>query len=56
MSMEDMREIIIMLRSIKEQQEQLLQKVNEMESRECRMAISMEEMRSQLRCMNWERL
>ena len=53
MSMEDMREIIIMLRSMKEQQEQLLQKVNEME---CRMAISMEEMRSQLRCMNWERL
>ena len=64
MSMEDMREIIVMLRSMKEQQEQLLQKVNEQHEEqlqkvhemECRMAISMEEMRSQLRCMNWERL
>ena len=54
--MEDMREIITMLRSMKEQQEQLLQKVNEMECRIQGVAISMEEMRSQLRCMNWERL
>ena len=36
-SMADMREMIIMLTSMKEQQEQLLQKVNEMEQNQGRM-------------------
>ena len=63
-------EMIIMLRSMKEQQKQLLQKVNEMEQNQGRMeqnqgrmelkmgqmAVAMGDMKSQLRCMDWERL